>query len=92
VLLQERDRLVLEAVAIGCRKVDYEYRLMACLQGGESIFEAEYVVRKAQDPASLREAWAPRMLAIRIDPIGTELPASAAAETAKDVKPPEPAD
>ena len=92
VLLQERDRLVLEAVAIGCKKVDYEYRLMACLQGGESIFEAEYVVRKAQDPASLREAWAPRMLAIRIDPIGTELPASAAAETAKEVTPPEPAD
>jgi hypothetical protein len=68
VLLQEGDRrVVTETVANGCRKADYEYRLTAHLYGGQStIFKVEYLARKAPDPGKLREAWAPRMLAIEL--------------------------
>ena len=69
ILLQEQDRMVSEAVAGGCRKVDYEYRLTAYLSGTDSLFRVEYLARKAPDPIALHDTWAPRVLAIGIRPL-----------------------
>jgi hypothetical protein len=69
ILLQEQDRMVSEAVASGCRKADYEYRLTAYLSGTDSLFRVEYLARKAPDPIALHDTWAPRVLAIGIRPL-----------------------